>query len=202
MLEVGCGHGFMLSKLESKYETFGVDISEYAIGQAKRFSPRSTCFVADIEKGLPSEFEGKMFDLVVAKYVFEHLHQPLPTMKRLAKQLRPRGILFFSVPNTESIGARLKGREWYAHRDPSHHSLFAPDRWLQMVKEAGLTLVKEFSDGYWDFPYIPRLPLWIQLPVFIGPSALACLTGRDILPARFGENILVIAEKPGVVSDQ
>ena len=196
ILEVGCGHGFMLGRLEGKYETFGVDISEYAIGQANRFAPRSKCFVADIEKGLPSELEGKMFDLVVAKYVLEHLRQPLPAMQRLAKRLRPRGILFFSVPNTESIGARLKGREWYAHKDPTHQSLLPPNRWLEMVKEAGLALVKEFSDGYWDIPYIPWLPLWIQFPVFVGPSALACLTGREILPARFGENILVIAEKP------
>jgi SAM-dependent methyltransferase len=200
ILEVGCGHGFMLGRLEGKYETFGVDISEYAIRQATQFAPKSRCFVADIESGLPSELEPSAFDIVVAKYVFEHLQQPLPAMQRLAKLLRPRGILFFSVPNTESRGARLKGKTWYAHKDPTHRSLLPPDRWLQMVGQAGLSLVKEFSDGYWDVPYIPWLPLWIQFPIFVGPSALACLTGRDILPARFGENILVIAERPSVVS--
>jgi SAM-dependent methyltransferase len=187
----------MLARLEGKYETFGADISEYAIRQAKRFAPKSTCFVADIESGLPFELEPSTFDLVVAKYVFEHLQQPLPAMQRLAKLLRPSGILFFSVPNMESRGARLKGKAWYACKDPTHRSLLLPSQWLQMVEEAGLSLLKEFSDGYWDVPYVPWLPLWVQFPVFIGPSALMCITGRDILPARFGENILVIAQRPG-----
>ena len=31
MLEVGCGLGYILAALERKYETFGVDVSAYAI---------------------------------------------------------------------------------------------------------------------------------------------------------------------------
>ena len=198
VLEVGCGHGFMLSRLEHKYETFGVDISEYAITQAARFAPKSRCFIADIEQELPIELKRGTFDLVIAKYVFEHLRNPLAAMKRIVALLQPQGLVLFSVPNTESIGSRRKGKRWYAHKamDTTHWSLLTPDTWLRIVRDAGLRVLKEFSDGYWDLPYIQWLPTWVQFPIFMGPTALACLTGREILPARFGENILVIAEKP------
>lgn len=198
LLEVGCGHGFVLNRLEDRYETFGVDFSEYAVRQAKRFAPKSKCFSANIEKRLPTELACKSFDLIMAKYVFEHLERPLTAMRRLARLLRPGGIFFFSVPNTESLGARIKGDRWYARKDPTHISLMEPHIWHEYVSKANLILIKESSDGYWDVPYIRWLPRWIQLPIFIGPTAVACIVGREILPARFGENLLIIAKRPTV----
>jgi SAM-dependent methyltransferase len=84
MLEIGCGHGFALARLESRYETWGVDISAYAIGQATRFAPRSHCLVADVEQGLPAALAAGSFDVVVAKYVLEHLRDPGAALRRIA----------------------------------------------------------------------------------------------------------------------
>lgn len=196
LLEIGCGHGFMLARLEDEFETFGVDISEYAIDQVANFAPKSICSVADIEADLPDNLEAGSFDMVVAKYVFEHLADPASAVKRVSSLLRPGGVLFFSVPNTESLGARWKGGDWYAHQDPTHRALLSPDRWLEIVSESGLEIERESADGYWDLPYVRSAPAWLQFPIFIGPTALSCLTGRAILPARFGENLLVFARKP------
>ena len=197
VLEVGCGHGFMLARLEREFDTYGIDISEYAIEQAARFAPQSICTVADIGESLPTHLEAESFDLVVAKYVFEHLPHPIDAMRHVASALRPGGHLFISVPNTESIGARWKSDDWYARKDPTHISLLGPQEWLELVDEAGLELYRESSDGYWDLPYIRWLPAWLQFPFFIGPTALSCLTGRAFLPPRFGENLLIFARKPG-----
>ena len=71
-----------------------------------------------------------------------------------------------------------------------------PDRWLELTAEAGLALEREFSDGFWDLPYVSWLPRSLQALVFLPPSALSCLLARPLLPPRFGENILVIARKP------
>jgi SAM-dependent methyltransferase len=201
LLEVGCGHGFILGELEKDYDTFGVDVSPYAVEQTARFAPRSECQVCDIENGLPVILENRTFDCILARYVLEHLRDPGRAMKTLADRLRPGGILFFSVPNTESMGARWKGDDWYARKDPTHVSLLAPDRWLSLTRQAGLRMVKEFSDGYWDIPYVSGIPMWLQRMLFLGPTVVACLTGRDLLPARFGENIMVIARKPSGKGD-
>ncbi|HJP39377.1 MAG TPA: class I SAM-dependent methyltransferase [Gammaproteobacteria bacterium] len=196
ILEIGCGHGFMLARLERKFDTFGVDISAYAIEQAARFAPASMCQVADVEMGLPAQYEVGSFDLVVAKYVFEHIKNPLQAVRVAASMLKPGGELFFSVPNTESIGARWKGESWYAHQDPTHCSLLEPAKWLDITEAAGLQVYRESADGFWDFPYLRRLPVWAQFPLFIGPTALSCLSGRAILPPRCGENLLIFARKP------
>lgn len=196
LLEIGCGHGFMLARLENEFQTYGVDISRYAIDRVADFAPNSICAVADIEEALPGHLDAGSFDMVVAKYVFEHLQDPPAAMARVVKLLRPGGLLFFSVPNTESLGARRKGADWYARQDPTHCSLLAPDRWLQIVADTGLELSSESADGYWDLPYFRSLPVWLQFPIFIGPTALSCLTGFAILPARCGENLLIFARKP------
>ncbi len=52
--------------------------------------------VADIEC-LP--FRDAAFDLVLAKYVFEHLDRPLPVLLELRRVLRPGGYLVFHTPN-------------------------------------------------------------------------------------------------------
>jgi len=194
LLEIGCGQGHVLGFLDGRYDTTGVDVSEYAIEQCRRNAPGASCAVVDLASECP--FDAGSFDLVLARYVFEHLPDPLPTMRRAAELLRPGGTLFFAVPNTASLGARRKGGAWYAHRDPTHCSLFDPGRWLELTRLAGLEVAREFSDGYWDLPYIGGLPTWLQAPFFLGPSAVACLAGRPLLPARFGENVMVVADKP------
>jgi SAM-dependent methyltransferase len=196
MLEIGCGFGFVLARLADEYETFGADISAHAIEQCRRITPRSHCCVADIEQGLPQELPRGSFDLVLARYVLEHLRDPQRAMQQMATLLRPGGLFFFAVPNTESLGARWKGRDWYAYHDPTHCSLLAPAKWREFVRAADLALMREFSDGWWDVPYVRGLPRWAQLPLFLGPTALECFLARPILPAGCGENVIVIAQKP------
>lgn len=196
LLEIGCGHGFTLARLEQRYETWGVDISEYAIGRAAEFAPRSRCMVADVDQGFPAALTPGSFDLVMAKYVFEHLRDPGLALRRAAGLLRPGGTLFISMPYTASLGARLKGDDWYARKDPTHCSLLSRDTWLGLVAAAGLELEQESADGWWDVPYVAGIPAWLQLPFVIGPTAAACLAGRAVLPARWGENVLLFAQRP------
>ncbi len=196
VLEVGCGFGFVLARLEDKYETFGVDISAHAIEQCRRVAPGSACSVADVEQGLPQHLPRGTFDLILARYVLEHLRDPRRTMGEVATLLRPGGFFFFSVPNTVSLGARWKGPDWYAHQDPTHCSLLPPATWLQFTRDAGLRVCRELSDGHWDVPYVRWLPRWLQLPVFIAPAAVQCILARPILPPRCGENVIVIAQRP------
>ncbi|MGD8451289.1 MAG: class I SAM-dependent methyltransferase [Phycisphaerae bacterium] len=195
VLDVGCGYGFLLAALERRYETVGVDVSAHAVERCAQTTPRSQCLVADLNEELPAALAPETFDLVLARYIFEHLRDPEAVLRRCARLLRPGGVLFYAVPNTESLGARWKGPAWYALQDPTHCSLLPPAQWLRLTRAAGLVVVREFADGYWDLPYVSWLPRWVQFPIFMGPSVLTCLLAREVLPARFGENVMVIARK-------
>lgn len=196
LLEIGCGPGFILARLEKRYATFGVDLSPWAIEQAARFAPGSQCFAADVEQGLPTAIADGGFDVILAKYVFEHLHDPLAVLRTAHGLLRPGGTLLYSVPYTHSLGARRKGEEWFAAKDPTHASLWPRNEWQRVTRQAGFVIERESADGWWDVPYFAGLPAALQLPLFIGPTALAILSGRALLPATWGENLLFICRRP------
>ncbi|MFA6518108.1 MAG: class I SAM-dependent methyltransferase [Candidatus Shapirobacteria bacterium] len=65
ILDVGCGRGRLLVKLEKLgfTNTTGVDISSVAVKYAKNQNRNSTIFKADIVKGLP--IPGNTFDLIM-----------------------------------------------------------------------------------------------------------------------------------------
>lgn len=200
VLEIGCGQGFTLARLEARYATFGLDISSYAVEQAARFAPRSRCTVGNADlpfsPALTPDLTPGSFDLVLAKYVFEHLRDPATALRRTAALLKPGGTLFIAIPYTESFGARVKGPVWFAHQDPTHCSLLPRDTWLQLLADAGLVLDHESADGWWDVPYFSGWPTGLQRLVMLGPTGLACLTGRACLPPRWGENLLLFARRP------
>ncbi len=197
LLEVGCAHGYTLARLETEFETWGIDLSDYAIGRARREAPRSRVFVADLLGELPPAVAAGGFDLVLAKYVLEHLPEPGRALRRIADLLAPGGALLYAVPDTTSPGRRLKGDRWYALLDETHVSLLAPGRWLALTRAAGLAVERTFSDGLWDVPYVRFLPRFVQYGIFSLPTAVSVGLVWPILPAGWGENLVVVARKPG-----
>jgi SAM-dependent methyltransferase len=193
VLDVGCAHGHLLARLERSCETWGVDISEYAVARSRAVAPGSRIVQGDLEGGLPPEFGAVTFDLIIARYVLEHLKDPGLLLEAAAEALAPGGALLYSVPNTESPGRRLKGSRWFAFQDPTHVSIWPPDRWIRRTEECGLKVETVCSDGLWDVPYLPILPRVMQYPLFSLPAAIAVLSGRPILPSAWGENLIVIA---------
>ncbi len=196
LLEVGCAHGYTLAWLEREFETVGIDVSEYAVGRARGNTKASKLYVADIESVLPGPVAAGGYDLVLAKYVLEHLHDPGRALARIAGLLRPGGALLYSVPDTTSPGRRLKGERWFAITDPTHVSLLDPPRWLELTEGAGLTIERTFSDGLWDVPYVRRVPKVLQYAMFSIPTIATVLTARPLVPAGRGENLIVVARRP------
>lgn len=196
LLEIGCAHGYTLAWLEREFDTVGVDVSEYAVGRAKEHAPRSATFVADILGELPPPVAAGGFDLVLAKYVLEHLPRPEEALRRIAGLLAPGGALLYSVPEMRSPGRRFRGEDWYAFRDETHVSLLEAEDWLRLTEEAGLAIERSFSDGPWDMPYLRRLPALPQYALFSLPTIATVLFARPMIPAGWGENLIVVARRP------
>lgn len=195
VLEVGCGQGFIAADLATRFDVFGLDLSPFAIEQAGRQAPRARFFVADITGDLPPEVARGGFDLILARYVLEHLAAPSEALVRLAALLAPGGHLVFAVPNMKSPGRRLKGENWFGFRDPTHVSLLEPERWLDLTREVGLTVSCAFSDGLWDVPYRAHVPRLIQYLFFSLPTIATVLLGRPLVPPERGENLIVMARR-------
>jgi SAM-dependent methyltransferase len=192
LLEIGCGLGHVLARLEDSFDTYGIDVSDYAIDQARENTPKSRLEVAPAEA--VASLDGP-FDAIAAFHVVEHLSEPGHVLQECARSTRLGGTLIFATPNPDAPFAERKGDRWYGRRDPTHISLKPPEEWRRITEDAGYSIRRTFGDGLWDVPYVPVVPSIVQLGVFGAPMALQTLAGVPFIPVRFGEALIVIAEK-------
>jgi hypothetical protein len=52
-----------------------------------------------------------------------------------------------------------------------------------------------FADGFWDVPYLPVLPKFLQKLFFGSLGGFQAIIGQPFLPMRWGESIIVMAKK-------
>jgi SAM-dependent methyltransferase len=192
LLEIGSGLGHLVGQLEGEFETYAADVNPWALGQSRQAAQRTRHVVASAEE---LSFADGTFDVVIIKHVVEHLPHPERAIAELGRIVTAGGVLILSTPNLSSLLKPWKGGKWIGYQDPTHISLKPPSEWLKMVELAGFRLIRIFSDGFWDVPYIPVVPKFLQKLFFGSLGGLQAITGIVFLPPRWGESIMVIARK-------
>lgn len=100
LLEVGCGDGRIINRLQGKYEKIcGLDISHKALKHVK--TPK----VQGSLEELP--FLDNSFDILICCEVLEHL--PFPVYKKAIKEMErvSKKYILISVPNRENLDSRM-----------------------------------------------------------------------------------------------
>jgi 2-polyprenyl-3-methyl-5-hydroxy-6-metoxy-1,4-benzoquinol methylase len=192
LLEIGSGLGHLAGQLEDTFITYGVDVNHWAVNASKMVAVKTHLYTASAE-GLP--FEDHKFGIVIIKHIVEHLSNPERAISEIARVTLPGGILILSTPNLASLLKPLKGNDWIGYQDPTHISLRRPAEWLDMIQNAGFFTRRVFSDGFWDAPYVPLIPKQIQKLIFGSIGGFQAISGIVFLPMRWGESIMVIAER-------
>lgn len=98
-LDIGCGDGRKTSLISTKARTkepYGVDISPYAIKEARKKDSTVSYTVADIEF-LP--FDTAYFDLVYSGFVLEHTQNTEKIILEAIRVLKPGGFGILLCPN-------------------------------------------------------------------------------------------------------
>jgi len=188
-LDFGSGTGHFARRLSDRFRTLAYDVSPFARQRTAETAPLAT--VIEDEDSL----EPSSLDVICTLHVLEHIPDPGATLRRFATWLRPGGRLLFVVPNPQGFGHRLRGREWFAYRDPTHISLLSCDEWLSKTARAGFVVERAGTDGLWDPPYVRRVPRLIQLGTFGLPAAAQVLLGRLVLRPAWGECLVVVARQ-------
>jgi SAM-dependent methyltransferase len=191
VLEFGCGTGHLLRRLSQSFEAYGYDVSANARAACRENAPEAVV----LEDWLA--IESASLDGIVTLHTLEHVPRPMGVVSDLAARLAPGGRVLIVVPNTGSPGRRLKGRQWFGYRDPTHCSLLSRGEWATVLRRAGLRILWIRGDGLWDAPYVRWLPAGAQRPLFGLPAGMQvfCPIAQPFLPARFGECLIIAAEK-------
>jgi 2-polyprenyl-3-methyl-5-hydroxy-6-metoxy-1,4-benzoquinol methylase len=137
-LDFGMGWGdWLLMADDLGYESYGLELSETRIKYAE-------------SKGIKviswEQAEELCFDFINTEQVFEHISEPLETLKNLKSLLKPGGIIKISVPTANDIERRLGSMDWSAKKR-SRNSLncVAPLEHIQCFNRSSLIRMAEIA---------------------------------------------------------
>jgi SAM-dependent methyltransferase len=192
LLEVGSGLGHLVGQLDEEFNTFGIDVNPWALS-ASRIAAGKTHLQVASASHLP--FQKASFGVVICKHVVEHLQDPASCIAEIGRLLSLDGVLIMATPNLDSLMKPFKGKDWIGYQDPTHISLKPPVQWLDWVERSGMKVKKIFADGFWDVPYFRGIPKGLQKILFGSLGGLQAITGSIFLPYRWGESIIIIAQR-------
>ncbi|MBU1019269.1 MAG: class I SAM-dependent methyltransferase [Patescibacteria group bacterium] len=138
VLDFGMGWGhFCLTAKEFGCNAYGHELSEERIE-----------FARGNGIGIVEDFtEGHKFDFINSEQVFEHIADPLGTLKMLASHLKEGGVIRIGVPNGSGVTRKLKNKSWKAAKDAihplEHINCFTHKTLKRLAKEAGLKFIKQ-----------------------------------------------------------
>lgn len=136
ILDVGCGNGAFLYKMrEAGMEAHGVELSRDGCAAARKLGLDVRCGTLEQQR-----YPANHFDVITLNHVFEHVPDPLDTLKELKRILKPGGRIIIAVPNACSLAAWLFGRYWASLETPRHLSIPTPRAMRIAAQKAGLSI--------------------------------------------------------------
>lgn len=131
ILEVGCGEGAVAARLAGVHDYLGIEMD--AVSAATAAQRLATVGRGEVRHGDLSVVEqGRLFDLVLAFEVIEHIEDDLAAVSDWVGRLRPGGSLVVSTPAYPSR---------YGPMDElvGHFRRYEPAGLVALLREAGLT---------------------------------------------------------------
>jgi len=157
LLDVGCGTGNFLAQMRAQgaWTVYGLDTNQKAVEYAKRR------FQLQVFHGVleDASYPPASFDVVTLWNVLEHLHDPIKTLQEVRRVLCSDGVLILSIPNGESLDARLFGPHWIGLDPPRHLYTFARKTLETLLLRTGFRMrqVRHITGSYHSFVFSTQL---------------------------------------------
>ena len=181
ILDVGCFTGAFLEYLGPGWDRFGVEPN----GRAAQIAlSRNVQVIGETIDHIALDAS---YDVVTAMDVVEHIVDPLPFFVRVARFLKPEGILVLTTGNTESWTWRLQqNRYWYCSYIPEHVSFYQRRTMLALAARSGLRSVEQIAISHKRAPLREQVTQAVKGIAFAGGVRLGWL-GVPSLRRRFAE---------------
>jgi SAM-dependent methyltransferase len=117
VLDVGCGSGRRIREfINYGYDAEGIETSEADVEYANSIGIKARLGTLT---GL--DFDENSFDAITFFNVFEHLPDPVETMERTIKLLKPGGAAYIFVPVMDGLMPKVFGRRWIEIAEMPRH---------------------------------------------------------------------------------
>ncbi len=135
LLDVGCGNGYFLGKMQVLgWDVYGVEPNRKAALKARSLLNSEAVFISQLES---IDFDGQSMDVITMNHVVEHLLEPVKTLERCFKILKPGGLLIITTPNSLSLGSKKFEELWRGWEPPRHIHIFNPESLASTVRKTG-----------------------------------------------------------------
>ncbi len=149
VLEIGPGSGKLLFFLKKHgFDVVGVEIDGDCVNRIRERGIH--CCQGDLDKVM-DEIGSKKFDAVVLYHVFEHIYHPKETLRNIYNLLNDNGIIHLSIPNINSVEARLFGKYWTGIDLPRHIVHYSKNSIKQILIEAHFEVIKLENEFFTSF---------------------------------------------------
>jgi SAM-dependent methyltransferase len=190
LLDVGCALGIYTRAFShAGFDAYGVDISPFAIAEARQRIEPSRVRQCDLDSGdVPFEFE---FDVVWMWDILEHSSDPQRLLAKITQRASSGAWLFLHTSNSDSLTHRIFGADWEGYSDYSHKGV---------EKVSAVTLRSWLGDLGWQIVEWECNLVWVVSadPTLINlqdafhriPELGVMLSERDL-----GDVLMVVAKR-------
>ena len=142
LLDVGCGNGWFLKKMQRlNWDVNGIDFDPAAVDFCK-----SQGLNVSLGSLHAQNFPDNYFDAVTVNHVIEHVHNPRELLKECYRILKTGGKLILETPNTKSwIHKYIFKNSWFSLDPPRHVFIYNPRNLQHLVNKAGFASIKSTS---------------------------------------------------------
>jgi SAM-dependent methyltransferase len=143
VIDIGCGGGEVMSRLDQKYTTFGVEVSKNLSGRAQQIakSRGGRVFCGNALLGLDT-FEKDFFSAAIMSAYLEHESAPREVLQKILRILRPGAPLIIKVPNYGCLNRIVMGQKWCGFRYPDHVNYWTPETLIKIIRDTGFQIVR------------------------------------------------------------
>jgi len=164
VIDVGCGGGQVMSRLDKKYVPSGIEVSKQLSHGARKIAEArgGRVFCGNALNGLDT-FEKDFFVAAIMSAYFEHETAPREVLQKIRRILKPGAPLVIKVPNYGCLNRVFAQKKWCGFRYPDHVNYWTPNTLMKIINDMGFEIVRfnvwdrlPVSDNMW---LIARKPL-------------------------------------------
>jgi len=138
LLDIGCGAGFFLNIAKERgWNCHGMEILPEYIKYAQENFALKNISLESLDE--PLSYNANNFDVITLWDLIEHLRNPLNSLQKIHRIMKPGGLLVMWTPNVKNA-IFLKER-WVGYKILQHFCFFSGDSLKNMLDKAGFKIV-------------------------------------------------------------
>jgi 2-polyprenyl-3-methyl-5-hydroxy-6-metoxy-1,4-benzoquinol methylase len=143
ILDVGCSAGCFLDVMEG-WERHGIELTA-AYSQKARAK-----YGDNIHRGTLDDYvcDEAYFDVITLQDVFDHVRDPLGTLRACHRLLAPGGLIIIKVHNISCLYSKVTGPRFYALLPPEHLSYFNKTSLRHALSRTGFVVLYHTYIGH------------------------------------------------------